>query len=291
MFDHFFRRILKKKNTFPGDRVVIIHNHLFKNAGSTIDWSLRRNFGKDFVDHRDDDNMRRGAAYLGPYLADHHTVKALSTHHLTLPLPVVNNTRLMMMLMLRHPIERVQSVYNFERKQNHASTPGAIHARRYNLREYIEWRMQPDIGATIRNFHTVRFLHAHEYTHKNDITEKEFALAVATLRSTEMLGLVERFDESIVLFEESLRPVFPEIDLSYRIQNVGSSKDVPREKRTGKLRKEIGEAVFTKLLNNNSWDLELYTLAEREFSARVDKIKKFQQKLEGFRERCRRLRT
>jgi hypothetical protein len=291
LLDHFFRRIFSEKKITPRNRVIIVHNHLFKNAGSTIDWSLRRNFGKDFVDHRDDGNMRRGADYLGPYLAEHPAVKALSTHHLVLPLPVLNKTRLLMMLMLRHPIERVQSVYNFERKQKHASTPGAIHARKYSLSEYVEWRMRPDIGATIRNYHTIRCMYGHEYTYKNGIAEKEFARAVATIQSTEMIGLVERFDESIVLFEEYLRPDFPEIDLSYRIQNVGPSKDVPREERIDNLKKEIGEAVFAKLLDNNRWDLQLYTIACREFAARVEKISEFSQKMTSFRARCQKLRS
>ena len=33
---------------------VIVHIHIFKNAGSSFDSSLRENFGKNFVDHRDD---------------------------------------------------------------------------------------------------------------------------------------------------------------------------------------------------------------------------------------------
>lgn len=289
MFNFINRLFARDKKNTLGKRNIIIHNHLFKNAGSTIDWALKRNFGKDFVDHRDDENMRRGAEYLDPYLADHQTLKALSTHHLILPLPVVENARLMMVIMLRHPIERVQSVYNYERKQKHASTPGAIHARKYNLKEYVEWRMRPDIGETIRNFHTARCLYRHEYTYKDGIGDKQFARAVETIRSTEMIGLVERFDESIVLFEECLRSFFPEIDLSYRIQNVGTSKNVPREERVDTLRKEIGEATFAKLVENNSWDLKLYEIAFEEFTARVEKTTDFAQKLEDFRERCRKL--
>ena len=41
-------------------RPVILHCHLFKNAGSTLDWSLQRQFGSTFIDHRDGDSMRFG---------------------------------------------------------------------------------------------------------------------------------------------------------------------------------------------------------------------------------------
>ena len=37
---------------------VILHGHIFKNAGTTLDWALKRSFGKAFVDHRRDDQMR-----------------------------------------------------------------------------------------------------------------------------------------------------------------------------------------------------------------------------------------
>jgi hypothetical protein len=43
------------------ERLVILHNHLFKNAGTTIDWSLGRELGSAFVDHRDDAGMKQGA--------------------------------------------------------------------------------------------------------------------------------------------------------------------------------------------------------------------------------------
>lgn len=55
--------------------------HAFKNAGSTIDWALEKNFNKAFIDHRDDKNMKKGAAYLGPYLIENLNISALSSHH------------------------------------------------------------------------------------------------------------------------------------------------------------------------------------------------------------------
>jgi len=284
-----FRRIFGGKGDSAGQRIVIIHNHLFKNAGSTIDWSLRRNFGRQFVDHRDDQQMLRGASYLGPYLSGKKNLKALSTHHLVLPLPELEGTRLMMIFMMRHPIERVQSVYNFERKQKHAKTPGAVHARKMDLEEYIEWRMRPDVGETIRNFHTIRCLGAQERVRTDRINEEIFAQAEKTLRSIEMIGLVERFDESMVLFEENLRPFFPEIDLSYRIQNVGQSGKTSRAERIDSLRLNLGETVNDLLVKNNSWDLKLYDIACEEFSARLEEVEDLVRKKADFDDRCRRL--
>ena len=41
-------------------RHVILHGHIFKNAGTSFDWSLERSFGEAFVDHREDKLMREG---------------------------------------------------------------------------------------------------------------------------------------------------------------------------------------------------------------------------------------
>ena len=41
-------------------RHVLIHAHLFKNAGTTFDFSLQRSFGEQFVDHRDDAGWHAG---------------------------------------------------------------------------------------------------------------------------------------------------------------------------------------------------------------------------------------
>lgn len=42
------------KSLFMGKRDIILHSHIFKNAGTTFDYSLEKNFGKNFIDHRDD---------------------------------------------------------------------------------------------------------------------------------------------------------------------------------------------------------------------------------------------
>ena len=267
-------------------RIVIIHNHLFKNAGSTIDWALRKNFGKDFVDHRDNDSMiSNGTAYLEQYLSQNIKIRALSSHHLPLPLPVLTDAKLLTIMMFRHPIERVTSVYNFERKQKNTATPGASKARKLSLKEYIIWRMQPNAGSTIRNFHIRRaipsYLRPNESFSKQTVTiAKEFLSAIP------MLGLVERFDESMVLFEDCLSAYFPNIDLSYKPQNIGQHQDEDRMERVHRLKEEIGDETYNLLLSKNQEDLELYVWVEHEFEKRISTIDNFGEKLDKFRAKC-----
>ena len=268
-----------------GQRIVILHNHIFKNAGTTIDWALQRNFGDAFVDHRDDQLMRQGKSYLEYYLLDNKQIKALSSHHLSLPVPELVGVRMMIMMMFRHPIERVTSVYKFEREQELLSTPGVIHAKKYALGEYIVWRMRPDVGPTIRNFHVRKTLPSNKLSQEL-ITEQDMVAAKQFVKSIELLGLVERFDESMVLFEDNLKTIFPSIDLSYVAQNVGQEASEEKGARLERLKTEIGNEIFELLLNNNLQDLQLLAFVEEAFESRISKVKDFAGKLANFRARC-----
>jgi hypothetical protein len=267
------------------ERLIIFHNHLFKNAGSTIDWALRRNFGKAFVDHRDNRNMQRGAAYLGPYFSENPWILALSTHHFRPPLPTLEKVRFITIMMFRHPIERVLSVYNFERQQIHADTLGAKFARDHDLREYVLWRMRPDVPPTIRNFHVYRSLPM-RIKWQVQFGENEFEDAKRYVRSVNLLGFVDSFDESMVSFENALRTRYLDIDLSYRAQNIFQDFDEPREYRIEKLKRLIGEDVFHLLVKENKYDVELYNYARQLFDKRLSLIPNLGVVLEDLRKRC-----
>lgn len=270
--------------TLKGRRVIVIHNHIFKNAGTTIDGALHKNFGEAFIDHRDDASMRKGASYLGPYLTKNKQIKALSTHHLTMPLPSLVNVELKELMMFRHPIERVTSVYNFERQQI-IDIPGTIHARKLSLKDYIIWRMRPEVGATIRNYH-VRKMLAPRKPGQESVRNHEMAELKQRLSNMEMFGLVERFDESMVFFEDCLTKFFLKIDLSYVPQNVGQAPGEGLSTKIERLKEEIGDDVFDLLIKKNQYDLQLYEWVKDLFENRIETDRAFGEKLVKFRSRC-----
>lgn len=267
------------------ERLIVVHNHIFKNAGSTIDWALKRNFGAAFVDHRDDAAMKQGPRYLGKYLTDKPHIRAISSHHIRPPLPVISGAQLFTIMMFRHPIERVTSVYNFEKRQKGASTPGAKFASSHSLSDYVVWRMRFDVPPTIRNFHIYRSIPL-PVDWRRPLTEQELDLAKDFVRSVVLLGLVDRFDASMVLFEEALRPFYPDIDLTYRPQNVGQHPHVTQSERIEKLRADVGNDIFEMLCGHNAMDMDLYGLARLLFEERVARTPDFEAKLADFRRRC-----
>ncbi|MCB1689186.1 MAG: glycosyltransferase [Halioglobus sp.] len=263
-------------------RPVIVHCHLFKNAGTTLDWSLQRQFGPAFIDHRDDDNMRRGAAYLKPYLETHKEISAISSHHIRFPLPLSGELQLLPLIALRHPIDRARSVYDFERRQE-ANTPGAIQAKKLSFADYVRWRMQPDVAPTIRNFHcsfcTSNF--------DSMIGEPAYLESVAMLIKTPLLVIVERYDESMVLLEQELGKHFPGIDLSYLRQNETFGREVELVQRIESVFEQLGPELTVEFREKNHWDMRLYENALAIHGERMGSLGNLDRLMVDFQARCR----
>lgn len=272
-------------------RHVILHGHIFKNAGTTFDWSLRKNFGDSFLDHRQDQLMRQdGSAHLQQLLLDKPQLKAISSHHMTRTLPEMAQVRFTQIYLLRHPLLRLRSVYDFERKQR-GQTPGSKAAKSKSFRDYVEWRMQQSVAHTIRNYQTLYLAGHHGLANDEALSSKHFPQAIAAIGGEQMICVVERYDESMVVLEENLRQYFPEIDLAYVPQNVSRSK--VRKASAGDIvagtLDELGSLQKT-AIDNNSYDLALYQLALSRLQTRTSSIEGFKNKLADFRERCQRLR-
>lgn len=274
----FLRGRFRKKG---GERHVIVHNHLFKNAGTTVDGILRKNFGSRFVDHRDNKAMRKGSAYLGEFFRNNPHVSALASHHLALPLPQIANTAFYLLTMYRHPLDRVASAYNFERAQVDSGTQGSRFAREHSLREYVLWRMRRDVPPTIRN---ASIMHSLPFPHRWDrtITRADLETAKEFVAGLPLLGIVECFDESMVLFGETLRPVFPGIDFSYVRRNVRQANGLSPVERIARLREEIGQDAFDLLCECNALDIELYEYAVSTLRRRMSATPGFDATLHAF---------
>lgn len=262
-------------------RPVIVHCHLFKNAGSTLDWSLQRNFGPSFIDHRDDNDMRRGADYLGQFIESHPDVCAISSHHVRFPLPKSGDFHPIPIIALRHPIDRARSVYDFERRQE-SDTPGAQQAKALSFPDYVRWRMSPEAAPTIRNFHCSFCSGEFDQT----IGEQHYLDSVALLTQTPSLIIVERYDESMILLEHYLENYFPGIDLAYVRQNETPGRVGGLGDRVEAIIRELGPVLGWEFQEKNHWDIKLYNDAMAIMVERLGSLGRTDQLLENFRSRC-----
>jgi len=109
------------------------------------------------------------------------------------------------------------------------------------------------------------------------------------LKNVEMLGFVDRFDESMVLFESFLKEYFPDLDMAYIPQNVNQGFQ-PIEKGLEILKDGLGGDLYHAFVNCNKNDLALYETARSNFEERIDSFPNFESKLKKFRDRCSALR-
>ena len=272
-------------------RPVILHGHIFKNAGTSFDWSLKRQFGAGFLDHRDDRAMRAGEGeHLRELLAAQPGLQVISSHHMTSELPDLPDVRFLQVFLLRHPLERLRSVYDFERRQR-GQTPGSRAARSKPFKEYVAWRMLPEVAHTIRNYQTLYLAGHHGLADAADLAQTCFPAAVKTLSGAALIGLVDRYDESMVVIEEALRPYFPAIDLACVPQNVARRRDRQpgTEVAVAAALDELGELQKT-VIDHNSYDLTIYQLASQALDEKIHALDDFEALLSNYRKRCQRLR-
>jgi len=236
---------------------------------------LERNFGKTWLTFDGEKAQSRiPPEDLEKFISSHPDIRALSSHNAILPVPTIPGNSIFPIIFLRHPLDRVRSIYDFERHQGLTSGPisrGAEHAAKLSFEDYIQWRLSTSRNGVTHNFHTAWLLH-HPRFNRLDIHQQDFNMALETLDALPFFGLVERFDESIKMLAIYLESVGISINSSYQTMNASKHIENPLEDRLTSLRSSISETMLTTLEERNQWDIKLYEIALERFKSRRDKM-------------------
>jgi hypothetical protein len=248
---------------------VIVHCHIYKNAGSSIDRLLWESFGDGFAVLDPMPGYQTiGAGAVTRFLHDNPHVRAISSHRLHPPfdmpwaLPVV---------MLRHPVDRARSAYAFAR--GNPDMPDHAVARDGSLAEYVAWSLATrGEGAILRNYQ-VHHLSGAAYRADDPerwaATEHDLREACAVIAGLPGFGLVRRFGQSCRLFNALYRPRLPAVHFFDWAENATGDPAMREEAALGEIRRELGEAGFAALEAANVLDLQLYAHARGLFEARM----------------------
>jgi len=254
---------------------LIVHYHIFKNAGSTIDHILGKNFGKTWLTFDGEKaHSRISPEELENFISSHPDVRALSSHNAILPVPTIPGISIFPIIFLRHPLDRVRSIYDFERHQGLTSGPisrGAEHAAKLSFEDYIHWRFDFTKNGVTHNHHTSWLLHTPRFN-RFEIQQQDYDQALQTLISLPFFGLVEKFDESLSLLSTNLHDLGIKAELEYQIQNHSKHAEKTLDERLSYLRQSIGESTWEMITERNQWDLKLYVAAQEVFQTRVDQL-------------------
>lgn len=244
-------------------RAVVIHYHLFKNAGSTVDDALMRAFGD-----------RHGAIEgpypwntvsperLGQFILDHPQFDAVSSHQARLPIPLVPETRFIPILFLRHPIDRIGSVYQYERDDRRDSlSPSAAIAQNGDLRAFAEWSVSPEATAVVRNYQTNHVAALDDDMREVNGSGFHLVLARQRLAALPWVGVVDRFNQSMAGFSSLVGAAFPQFEGTFEIQNVSHGRGASLSDRLDSIRTQLGDKLYLRLTQLNHLDMALYQYA------------------------------
>jgi hypothetical protein len=238
-------------------RTVILHYHLFKNAGTSLDTAFKDNFiedkgewvTKEFPAHKPTNNEQ-----VKKWIVENPQAKCFSSHTALFPVPVIENVRVIPVLFIRNPIDRIASAYSFEVKQG-GDGFGAVLARNTNLSGYIETRLALVNDRQCRNFHAQRLATMFNTTYGDESKRAKMAL-----EALPFVGIVEKFSDSLVELETLLiSEGFDDINLQPVERNVSRNIKKSLDEKMKELHDLIDEEVFLKLLQANELDNYLYS--------------------------------
>lgn len=225
-------------NTLPPFRTVVLHYHLFKNAGTSVDKILKHNFGDAWVTAEFDTGTASNTPKVENWISENPQAKAFSSHTMKGPLPFVNGVQIIPVMLLRDPVARIRSAYQFERAQT-SDTWGAKLAKQHNLEGYVHTRLDREKDRQCRNFQTCRL--ASIFPNKQPELMRAFD-AVRIIHKTGVIGLVPDFDIAMEALAVRLQKLFPNF------------QSVPARVNSSKFESTPVSSDLMKLLRENNAD-------------------------------------
>jgi len=262
-------------------RAVILHYHIFKNAGSTVISILKRNFGKRMAELESGHfNAIVDNCALLDFLNKHANIAAVSSHQLWPPAPEHEGFAFHTLLLLRHPIARLSSIYDFSRRTQVSEEPLTLEAKKRTTSDFM--RLLIDEYPHHVNNPQVNYLSLRS----RQSSESSLATAFRVARHATVLGITELFDLAAVQAEYLLAPVFEGLNFGYVAQNVSSMGPRDLDMHLAQFRDACGDQIYDSLLQANALDLELWQLVRQEVERRFKLIVDHEQRLQHFRFWC-----
>lgn len=238
-------------------RTIVLHCHIFKNAGSTIDKILKSNF-KNYASSIEsiDDDFVPNEKIIAACLSDENIV-SVSSHKIRAIPPLHSGLHFIPLVMVRNPLDRLGSIYNFYR--GHA-TASAQHeyklALRLPFKDFVQVLIESGNDSSFANLQAQFFL-----GQGLGLSDETWPMAALNFQKASCVGVVEKFDESMLLWAKYLAQYFTGLDFSYQKMNVSKDRPATLVARIAVLEEALGEELLDIFHERNRYDYQLYGLA------------------------------
>lgn len=237
-------------------KTVILHYHLFKNAGTSLDAAFKENFSEksgEWVTKEFPGHPPRNRNELKQWIIDNPQAKCFSSHTAFFPVPQIEGVKVIPVVFFRHPIDRMASAYSFEKKQGGHSF-GPTLARNTTVAGYIETRLSMHADRQCRDFHANRFATMFSEQQGDESTRAKMAVDALPF-----IGLVEKYSESLVRLESLLESEgFEGIKLKPVERNVSRSVTKTLDEKLAEIKEQFSEIAFNRLIEANKTDLDIW---------------------------------
>jgi hypothetical protein len=250
-------------------RYVILHYHILKNAGSTVEEILENSFRKSF--YRFDTAEREASIQnsdLVSFVENNPQLMAVTSHQMRHPVPVAPGNIFLDICFLRDPLDRIRSMYHYFRDKPLAGDPVSEYANGLALGEFV--RSLVDEIPWYANDIQVNLLGngiANDPPNRGDLER-----AVARMLETSFLGVVDCFNESLAAGQYVLNGLFPGLHCAQPPVNVSRGLERTLEARKAEVREACDRRVYAKLLELNALDCDLVERARAEVLRRFEMI-------------------
>lgn len=271
-------------------RKIILHHHFFKNAGSTLIAALSREMGNGFVEHHPSGESQGifGASDLANLLHATPQLTAVSSHHLTgenynLHPTLRGDFRFFDFILVRHPLKRLMSIYNYYKTLEASSHPIVSAAQALPAIDFFEFLIRNHPNQAINP--QVNSLSGGAVMPPS---RKHLALASERLVGCAVCGTVDQYHDAMIAAEYFIMPTFPGLKLHYSIVN-SSPVTGEYDGTLEAIENLVGRDLYQTLADLNALDIELCKVADEELTRRKLHIPHYAELTEDFNSRCKAL--
>jgi|SRR5581483_2471666 len=242
-------------------RFVLLHYHILKNAGMTVEHMLHENFGHRFCtfDTNDRDGCVSSRALLS-LLSSNPELTAISSHQIHYPLPAITGFIFFDLCFLRDPIDRIRSTYDYFRKKPAPGDPVSEIASSLPMGDFIE-RLIDEMPWYVNNVQVNLLANG---IVNDPPSECDLHRATDRMLQTSFLGVVDLLAPSLAVGQHFLRTVFPALDCAESVVNVSGSGGSTLQERMATVESACSARVYRELLRLNAFDFQLLESARAE---------------------------